>query len=60
MSGNFMWQFHFTIVLAFLHSSVFSSINNALPDIVSYFGFHLVDCLLRYASLLKEEQSVKK
>jgi len=59
MNGNIIWHFHFTMDLSFLLSSAFSSINNALPDIVSYFVFHLVPCLLHHASFIKEELSLK-
>jgi len=58
MNWNILWHFNFTMVLSFLPSSAFSPINNALPDIVSYFVFHLLPCLL-HASFIKEELSLK-
>ena len=48
------------VFFSFLPSSAFSSINNALPDIVSYFVFHLIPCLLHHGSFIKEELSLKK
>jgi len=55
-------SFHkvFFFIPTFLLSSAFSSINNALPDIVSYFVFHLISRLLHHGSFIKEELSLKK